>query len=94
FYLAFCTSKKQAVRPDGTGHPVPLTAHLLKRQGAAQLHKKSHYPGRDRASSAVRGTLIKKARCCAAAQKRQRAAQLHKKGNVPRSCTHILPLVD
>ena len=21
FYLAFCTSKKQAVRPDGTGHP-------------------------------------------------------------------------
>ncbi|NBK19923.1 hypothetical protein D5269_15895 [Anaerotruncus sp. 1XD42-93] len=50
FYLAFCTSKKQAVRPDGTGHPVPLTAHLLKRQGAAQLHKKSHYPGRDRAS--------------------------------------------
>ncbi|NBK19594.1 hypothetical protein D7Y41_31625 [Anaerotruncus sp. 1XD22-93] len=27
FYLAFCTSKKQAVRPDGTGHPVPLAAH-------------------------------------------------------------------
>ncbi|EOS55148.1 hypothetical protein C814_03310 [Anaerotruncus sp. G3(2012)] len=23
FYLAFCTSKKQAVRPDGTGHPLP-----------------------------------------------------------------------
>ena len=69
FYLAFCTSKKQAVRPDGTGHPLPLTAHLLKRQGAAQLHKKSHYPGRDRASCAARGTLIKKARCCAAAQK-------------------------
>jgi len=53
FYLAFCTSKKQAVRPDGTGHPLPLAAHLLKRQGAAQLHKKSHYPGRDRASSAA-----------------------------------------
>ena len=30
FYLAFCTSKKQAVRPDGTGHPLPLAAHLLK----------------------------------------------------------------
>ncbi|EOS55115.1 hypothetical protein C814_03340 [Anaerotruncus sp. G3(2012)] len=44
FYLAFCTSKKQAVRPDGTGHPVPLTAHLLKRQGAAQLHKKGNVP--------------------------------------------------
>ena len=23
---------------DSDGHPVPLTAHLLKRQGAAQLH--------------------------------------------------------
>jgi hypothetical protein len=31
FYLAFCTSKKQAVRPDGTGHPLPLAAHLSKK---------------------------------------------------------------
>ena len=31
FYLAFCTSKKQAVRPDGTGHSVPPAAHLSKR---------------------------------------------------------------
>ena len=35
------------------------------------LHKQktSRPPGRDRASCAARGTLIKKARCCAAAQK-------------------------
>ena len=31
FYLAFCTSKKQAVRPDGTGHPLPLAAHFSKK---------------------------------------------------------------
>ncbi|NCE76486.1 hypothetical protein D1157_16060 [Anaerotruncus sp. X29] len=34
--LRSCT--KRATTPDGTGHPVPFAAHLLKRQGAAQLH--------------------------------------------------------
>ena len=33
FYLAFCTSKKQAVRPDGTGHPVPLTSGTTLKKG-------------------------------------------------------------
>ena len=46
FYLAFCTSKKQAVRPDGTGHPLPPAAHISKRQGTAQLHKKNPSAGR------------------------------------------------
>ena len=49
--------------------PVPLAAHLLKRQGAAQLHKKSHYPGRDRASPAAGRRHTD--------QKKQGAAQLH-----------------
>ncbi len=40
--LRSCT--KRATTPDGTGHPVPLAAHLLKRQGAAQLHKKGNVP--------------------------------------------------
>ncbi|NBK20150.1 hypothetical protein D7Y41_30885 [Anaerotruncus sp. 1XD22-93] len=31
FYLAFCTSKKQAVRPDGTGHPGAASGTLLKK---------------------------------------------------------------
>ena len=31
FYLAFCTSKKQAVRPDGTGHPGAACGTLLKK---------------------------------------------------------------
>ena len=30
FTLLFAQAKKQAVRPDGTGHPLPLAAHLLK----------------------------------------------------------------
>ncbi|NBK19902.1 hypothetical protein D7Y41_32945 [Anaerotruncus sp. 1XD22-93] len=40
FYLAFCTSKKQAVRPDGTGHPLPPEGGILnlRRQGTAQLY--------------------------------------------------------
>ena len=46
FYLAFCTSKKQAVRPDGTGHSLPPAAHISKRQGTAQLHKKNPSAGR------------------------------------------------
>ncbi|EOS55202.1 hypothetical protein C814_03264 [Anaerotruncus sp. G3(2012)] len=31
FYLAFCTSKKQAVRPDGTGHPGAACGTLIKK---------------------------------------------------------------
>ena len=49
FYLAFCTSKKQAVRPDGTGHSVPRAAHLSKKVRCCTAAQKEPPPGRDRA---------------------------------------------
>ena len=65
---ARCCAAAQKEPPPrtGPGIPVPPAAYLLKRQGAAQLHKKSHYPGRDRASCAACGTLLKKVRYCTA----------------------------
>ncbi|NBK20083.1 hypothetical protein D7Y41_31905 [Anaerotruncus sp. 1XD22-93] len=45
FYLAFCTSKKQAVRPDGTGHPLPLAAHFSKKVRCCTAAQKEHQRG-------------------------------------------------
>ena len=62
FYLAFCTSKKQAVRPDGTGHSVPRAAHLSKKVRCCTAAQKEPPPGRDRAFGAASGTPLKKSK--------------------------------
>ena len=61
FYLAFCTSKKQAVRPDGTGHPLPLAAHLSKKVRCCTAAQKEPQRGADSPASLVR----RSSRCCA-----------------------------
>ncbi len=71
FYLAFCTSKKQAVRPDGTGHPVPPAAHLSKKVRCCTAAQKEPPPVRGRTPR------IPCRRKAASLLKRQRAAQLH-----------------
>ena len=44
FYLAFCTSKKQAVRPDGTGHPGAACGTPLKKARCCAAAQKEPLP--------------------------------------------------
>ncbi|NCE76728.1 hypothetical protein D1157_17425, partial [Anaerotruncus sp. X29] len=53
FYLAFCTSKKQAVRPDGTGHPLPLAAHISKKVRHRAAAQKEPQRGADSMAASV-----------------------------------------
>ena len=51
FYLAFCTSKKQAVRPDGTGHSLPPAAHISKKVRCCAAAQKEPQRGADSPAS-------------------------------------------
>ena len=98
FYLAFCTSKKQAVRPDGTGHSVPRAAHLSKKVRCCTAAQKEPPPGRDRAFGAASGTPIKKGKVLHRCTKRTttrtgpgircRERHTYQKGKVLHRCTN------